>query len=35
MQARVRSRYLWDEVAKSYMRLVAGKPADYLRSPED
>ncbi len=32
MQTRVKSRYQWDAVAKSYMRLAEGSPADY--SPE-
>lgn len=32
MQTRVKSRYQWDAVAKSYMRLAEGSPAGY--SPE-
>jgi glycosyltransferase involved in cell wall biosynthesis len=29
MRDRVQSRYRWDSVAESYMRLVEGRPADY------
>jgi len=30
LQERARSRYDWDSVARSYIRLVEGEPADYL-----
>jgi len=30
MSQRARSRYDWDSVARSYMRLAEGQPADYL-----
>lgn len=35
MKRRVRSRYQWDAVAQSYMRLAEGLPADYSPEEED
>ncbi|MBD3232572.1 MAG: DUF1972 domain-containing protein [candidate division Zixibacteria bacterium] len=29
MQERIRAKYDWEEVAKSYIRLIEGKPSDY------